>query len=142
MAWNVSDDLEICQIAWKVPKCTGQFSNSFNRGRKETIEKVSRWPEKFQMVWTISRWPGMFSDGLEWFRWPGKFPDGLESFQIVWKLSIFYKKLSRFTKTFQVALLPCYLGFPPLILILRRMPYVIKRILHLKQTEKCERNQS
>ena len=63
MAWNVSDDLEICQIAWKVPKCTGQFSNSFNRGRKETIEKVSRWPEKLQMVWTISRWPGMFSDG-------------------------------------------------------------------------------
>ena len=108
MAWNVFDDLEIFQIAWKVPKYTGKFSDSFNRGRKETMEIVSRGPGKFpdglksfQMVWTISRWHGMFSDGMECFRWPGKFPDGLESFQIVWKLSIFYQnfpglqKLSR-----------------------------------------------
>ena len=53
----------------------------------------------------------MFPDGLESFqmawkvsRWPGKFPDCLETFYIL-------HKLSRFTKTFQVALLPCYLGF-------------------------------
>ena len=111
MAWNFLDDLEICQIAWKVPKCTGKFSVFDNRRRKETIGKVSRWPQNFQIVWTISRWPGMFPDGLECFqmawnvsRWPEKFPDCLETFYIL-------QNLSRFTKTFQVALLPCYLGF-------------------------------
>ena len=88
MAWNFLDDLEICQIAWKVPKCTGKFSAFDNRGRKETIGKVSRWPRKFpdglgsfqmaskfpdgvdnfQMAWNVSRWPGMFLDGLECFQ--------------------------------------------------------------------------
>ena len=50
-------------------------------------------------------------DDLESFQLAGKFPNGLESFQIVWKLFDILQKLSRFTKTFQVALLPCYLGF-------------------------------
>ena len=72
------DDLEICQIACKVPKYTGKFSDSFNRGRKETIGKVFRWPGKFpdgldnfQMAYTISRWPGKFPDGLAVTRWLG-----------------------------------------------------------------------
>ena len=71
-------DLEMCQIAWKVPKYTEKFSDSFNRGRKETIGKVFRWPgkfpdglDKFQMAYTISRWPGKFPDGLAVTRWLG-----------------------------------------------------------------------
>jgi len=94
--------------------------------------------ESFRIAWKVSRLPEKFPDGLDslqtaWkvSRPSGKFPDGLESFQMTWKISrLFWKvcifpksglfnpkkttglqKLSRFTKTFQVALLPCYPGF-------------------------------
>ena len=102
--------------AWKVSKYTGKFPASFNR-RPDVLES-------FRMVWKSSRWSGKFPDGLDRFqmiwtvsRWPGQFLDGMESFQMAWKVSrwpgnfLCLYKLSRFTKTFQVALLPCYLGF-------------------------------
>ena len=112
--------------AWKVSKIYWLISEMFPDSLKcvQMACKVSRWSgkfpdglDRFQIFWTVSRWPGQFLDGIESFqmawkvsRWPGKFPDGLKSFQMVWKLSMFIK-LSRFTKTFQVALLPCYPGF-------------------------------
>ena len=115
------DGLESFHIAWKVSIWLGQSPDGL---------------ESFQIDWKVSRWPGQFPDGLESFqtiwkvsRWPGKFPDGVENIQIVLesfhiaqgsfpKSGLFdpkknscLQKLSRFTKTFQVALLPCYLGF-------------------------------
>ena len=83
-------------------------------------EKFPDGQESFQMVWTASRWPRKLPDGLECFqiasrlenvsRWPGKFPYGLKTFYISIYMYVL-QKLSRFTKTFQVSLLPCYLGF-------------------------------
>jgi len=88
------------------------------------------------MAWKVSRWLRKFTGDLKSLRLLGKFPDGmecqqiygLESLQVIWKVSgfcgqfffqhglecfqkVFLQKLSRFTKTFQVALLPCYLVF-------------------------------
>ena len=95
-------------MVWKVSKWLGQFPDGL---------------ECFQMAWKVSRWLGKFPDGMECQQ-----IYGLESLQVIWKVSgfcgqfffqhglecfqkVFLQKLSRFTKTFQVALLPCYLGF-------------------------------
>ena len=103
------ESLESFQIYWKIPRPfteglkmensqsaltegvkrqLGKFPDSLKNLREK---KIPVGLDNFQMAWNVSRWPG-------------KFPDCLETFFIL-------QKLSRFTKTFQVALLPCYLGF-------------------------------
>ena len=103
-------------MVWKDSRQSGKFPDTLESF--QTVRKVSmrsgKFPDglkSFQMFWTVSKWNGQFPSGLDSFqmawnvsRWPGKFPDGLEAFYVL-------QKLSRFTKTFQVALLPCYLGF-------------------------------
>ena len=100
--------------------------------------KLSRWPRNFPHGLETSHMASKVSKGLESFQFfgqfyaicPGKFPDDLKSFPSISQVftlprlcslclrNLFQKKkkkklqkLSRFTKTFQVALLPCYLGF-------------------------------
>ena len=133
--WKVSrwpgmflDGLEICQIACKILDILENSHTALTEGNQESFQmswKVSWWSGQFpdgmkkfpcvitnfQIVWTISRWPGKFPDGLDSFQMAWKFPYGLESFQVAWKVSRLSGNFLYFTKTFQVALLPCYLGF-------------------------------
>ena len=107
---NFLDGLETFQLAWKLSTWPRNFPHGL---------------ESVHMVWKVSRFFGQF-----YAICPGKFPDDLKSFPSISQAftlprlcslclrNLFQKKkkkklqkLSRFTKTFQVALLPCYLGF-------------------------------
>ena len=108
-------------MAWTDSRWSGQFSDGLDSFQMAWIvsrlhEMSTHGLEKFKMAWNVSRWHGMSTN-----IWPWKFTGGLESFHVLWtdlfqpSLECFQmvclQKLSRFTKTFQVALLPCYLGF-------------------------------
>ena len=106
-------------MAWKLFFSTGL--ETFHMA-----QKLSTWPgkcpyglESFQILWTVLC---NLSWKVSW--WSEKFSLKLASFHIAKALFLMFlqifpekkyelQKLSRFAKTFQVALLPCYLGFPP-----------------------------